>query len=250
MTRLKGTWVTNDLEYLYISDTSYQTNNYLGNSTLREQGFILYLLGDTISLQSHYTSSTTDFKVKYVEKYDLKIKELTDSTLTVIPVSDFSKRFLNKRIIIFKKQEFNVDNSISFEKIIFHTTECFGSCNVYHLQIDSSKNIQLQVEVAYKNRSYQRDTSKQGFYSGRLSDSLYKQFIHAIKTSSLRQLKMNNTECCDGVVITMIIHFNGQRKYFKTMTPAMISSNLVATLYKICSAGNLTKTRAAFILER
>lgn len=250
MTRLKGTWVTNDLECLYISDTSYQTNNYLGNSKLHEKGFILYLLGDTISLQSHYTSSRTDFKIKYIDRYDLQILGLTDSTLTVIPVSDFSKKFFDKPIIIFKKQEFNVDNSISFEKIIFHTTECFGSCNVYHLQIDSSKNIQLQVEVAYENRSYQRDTSKQGFYSGRLPDSLYEKFIQAFKTSNLRRLKMNETECCDGVIITMILYFNGQRKYFKTMTPPMISRNLVTTLYRICSSGNLTKTRAAFILER
>ena len=41
-------------------------------------------------------------------------------------------------------------NDNEFEKIIFHTSECFGTCPEYHLEINQKKEVKLYVEKAYE----------------------------------------------------------------------------------------------------
>lgn len=242
--KLKGIWVTPTQDLLMVDDTAYlNIRNYLSNSKLEEKNFLLFLYGDTLSFQSHYTSSKTDFKVEYIDRYDFKILKVTDSILIVKPTSKLSKDFYqNKEQITFTKQKYAIDSSIIFKKIAFHTTLCYGECPVYHLEIDSSGFAKLNARVVYKPKSYQHDTSAQGNFIGQLSAPVFENLIDVLKTSNLRTLRMNETECCDGVVFTIIVYFNGQKKYFKTMTPPMIANNLIMTLFDICKKNGLKRT--------
>lgn len=177
---------------------------------VRDEGMALFIYGDTLSFQKGYYSSSTNYEKLYADRYDLKIVKSSDTIITVKPVSKLSKQFLqNRSAITFKRQSFAIDTSVKFEKIIFHTTECFGTCPVYHLQVDNSRQVKLNAQVVYKPRSgYQTDTASQGYFTGQLSDTTFEKLIRAIQTCNLRTLKMNNALCCDGSVSTIIVYFN------------------------------------------
>ena len=236
---------------MLIDDTTNLNNgNYLSNSQLRDDNFELFIFGDTLSFQNRYYSSRTDYKKLYVDRYDLKILKLTKKTIIVKPITKFSKDFFKgKDQLTFKRQEFAIDSNLKLEKVVFHTTECFGTCSVYHLQVDGSKSFRLHAPIVYSNKGFQSDTVLQGYFIGQLSDTLYKKLIKALQTSNLRTLQMRSASCCDGSITTVIVYFNGQRKYFKTMFPPMIANNLIATLYEICENSNGTKTDEKFKLE-
>lgn len=248
-----GTWISEQQDCMLIQDTTNQyDNSNMLCTVVRDEGMALFIYRDTLSFQKRYYSSATNYEKLYVDRYDLKVIKSNDTVLIVKPVSKLSKQFLqNRTSITFKRQSFAVDTSIKFEKIIFHTTECFGTCPVYHLQVDNSKQIKLNAQVVYKPRSgYQTDTASQGYFTGQLSDTTFEKLVKAIQTCNLRTLKMNNALCCDGSVSTIIVYFNGQRKYFKTMFPPTIANELIRTLYDICEEGSLTKTSDKFNIEK
>ncbi len=76
-------------------------------------------------------------------------------------------------------------NDNEFEKIIFHTSECFGTCPEYHLEINQKKEVKLYVEKAYEKRKI--DTLKMGYYKGKLDDKTYIEFIDLIKKIDLEK---------------------------------------------------------------
>ena len=76
-------------------------------------------------------------------------------------------------------------NNNGFEKIIFHTSKCFGTCPEYHLEINKNKEVKLYVEKAYEKRKI--DTLKMGYYKGKLDDITYMEFIDLIKKIDLEK---------------------------------------------------------------
>jgi hypothetical protein len=250
--KLKGIWITPAQELIQIEDTGdLKENNYLSNAKLSDENFELYIYGDTLSFQKQYYSSATNYEKPYVDRYDLKVMKSNDTSIVVRPVSSLSKIFFqNKYRLTFTRQAFAVDTSIKFDKIIFHTTECFGTCPVYHLEVDKSKNVKLNSQIVYNPiTGFQSDTASQGYFMGRLSDTTFEKLIKALGTCNLRTLKMKNALCCDGSIKTIIVYFNGQRKYFKTMFPPMIANEVVKTLFDICEKGGLKKTADKFKIE-
>lgn len=250
--KFKGIWITPAQELMQIEDTGdLQNNNYLSNSILRNENFELYIYGDTLSFQKRYYSSATNYEKLYTDRFDLKIISLSDTSFVVSPVTSFSKKFFqNKAKLTFIKQSSAVDPTIKIEKVIFHTTECFGRCNVYHLQVDSSRFIKLHRQLVYSEIiGAPMDTTIEGYFTGQLNDTSFQKLIKAIQTCNIRTLKMNNTLCCDGSVSTIIVYFNGQRKYYKTMFPPTIANELIGTLYKICEIDGLTRISDKFKIE-
>ena len=43
---------------------------------------------------------------------------------------------------------------IKFEKIIFHTSMCFGDCPIYHLEVDSNKKLGNDIFGCTKINTY------------------------------------------------------------------------------------------------
>ncbi|THU30749.1 hypothetical protein FAM09_29555 [Niastella caeni] len=248
---LKGSWVTPAQENILIADTTGLKNyNYWTNADLYEEHFRLLILGDTLSFRKTYTSSRTNFKVQHLDRYDLKLITLTDSLLVVSPASSFSKNFWkNQEQITFQRQDYTLDSALELEWITFHTTGCFGTCNTYHLQVDRTGTYKLHKAVVYNQETDLKDSTAAGYFTGKLPDSLFQPLLFALRTINLRNLKMNSHFCCDAPLLTIIPHFNGQSRYFKTMFYPRMSTRLVIALYNICRYSNGKRTNEKFTLE-
>lgn len=72
-----------------------------------------------------------------------------------------------------------------FEKIIFHTSKCFGTCPEYHLELGKNKEIKLYVEKAYQKRKI--DTVKIGYDRGNLDDETYIEFMKLLEKIDLEK---------------------------------------------------------------
>lgn len=250
--KFKGIWISSDQDVMVINDTlnKYDHSNMLC-TTDRDEGMAIYLIGDTISFQKQYYSSATNFEKLYVDRYDLVVTKRTDTSLTVRPTSTLSKKFFNKRAnITFIKQEFNKDKSINFEKIIYHTTSCFGSCPTIDLEIRKDKSVYLRGQFYKDNSMFEIDSIKSGMYAGKLNDTLYDELIDILQTCNLKTLSFPERHGADAPVTTLIIYYNGQRKYLKSMFPPTIVDKLIEFLYLVNTKANLTRTEEKRILEK
>lgn len=221
---LKGTWVTTQEDLIEIHNLGRDSSNCLSNKLLQEDHFHLFIIGDTLSFRHIYTSSRTQFKIEYVDRYDLKIVANDESNLVVRPVSGLSKAFFQKRSLLrLKRKEQLIDRTIVFEKVIYHATSEWDSPTI-SLELNDRKNLYLQIE----NHSYGHDGNlATGSYSAVLDDSTYEQCIHQLRNSTLRTLRFGDIKGYDSPEITLIVYFNGKRKYLKSMFPPRIASDLL-----------------------
>jgi hypothetical protein len=250
--KLKGTWVSSSNDVMVINDTinKYSNSNMLCTSD-RDEGMAFYLFGDTLSFQTRYYSSKTSYKKLYIDRYDLLIVGKTDSSLTVSPSSNLSMKFFNNRTNLkFIKQEYNRDKTIILEKIIYQTTSCFGSCPTIDLEIDNDKSIYVSGKFHKGFSEYEIDSLKSGQFKGKLTDSLYNELIAILETTNLRTLEFPEKIGEDAPVTTLIIYFNGQRKYLKSMFPPTIADRLIKFLYEVNQKTKLTRTNENRILEK
>ncbi len=250
--KFKGTWISSARDVMVINAT---LNKYDNSSRIctwgKDEGMIFYLIGDTLSFQKQYYSSATNYEKLYVDKYDLVVTKQTDTSLTVSPTSILSKEFFNKRAnITFIKQEFNKDKSIVFEKIIYHTTSCFGSCPTIDLEIRNDKSLYLKGEFYKDNSMFETDSIKSGQFIGKLNDTLYDELIDILQTCNLKTLSFPEIHGYDAPMRTLIIYYNGQRKYLKSMFPPTIADKLINFLYLVNTKVKLTKTNEKRTLEK
>lgn len=237
---------------MVINDTlnKYDNSNMLCTAD-RDEGMSFYLIGDTLSFQKQYYSSATNYEKLYIDRYDLIILKQTDTSITVRPSSDLSKKFFNKRSsLTFIKQEFNKDKSIKFDKIIYHTTSCFGSCPTIDLEITNDRNIYLKGEFYKENSMYEIDSLESGQFIGKMNDTLYNELINILQTCNLRTLAFPEIHGADAPVTTLIIYYNGQRKYLKSMFPPTIADKLIEFLYLINTKADLTRTNENRTIEK
>ncbi|MFN8282072.1 MAG: DUF6438 domain-containing protein [Chitinophagales bacterium] len=143
------------------------------------------------------------------------------------------------------------DKKIQLEKIIFHTSICFGSCPTYHLQVDKDKNIKLYAEHVYKTggRFYEDDSTKTGYFIGKADDSTFDKLINELNTIGLDSLQFRKANCCDGSIKTIIVYYNGKRKFMKSMFPPEEANELIDILYDICHTKSLKRSAEEFEVE-
>lgn len=251
--KLIGTWVSRANDVMFISDTSNiaDNSNMLCSST-SDEGMAFYNYGKVLSFQKQYYSSATNYNKLYIDRYDLVIINQTDSTLTVNPSTKLSKNFFGNRTNIkFIKQEYNLDRTIFFEKIIYHTTSCYGNCPTIDLELDKNGNVYLDGEFYKDNIIFgEIDSNKSGQFIGKLDDTLFNEFINILQTCNLNNLIFPTREGADGPVTTIIIYYNGKRKYLKSMFPPTIADKLIGYLYQVNERILLTRTSEKRKLEK
>ncbi|RAI89251.1 hypothetical protein LV83_02292 [Algoriphagus yeomjeoni] len=248
---VKGNWVSEKNETLSISDTTNNDNHLASNGNSRN--LYIEFLNDILSFQERFYSSSDNYKKLNVVKYDLKIEEVNDSLLIATPVSEASKRlFKSSEAITFFNQEFIQDSSFVFEKLTFHTSACFGSCPVIHLEISSDKTLKYSSNF-YKEKSFnETDTARSGNFTGTLSDKLFDELRDLIIQSKITALQggQNQMLCCDGAIKTIILYHNGLRTYYKVMFEPRILRELISFLTTIDQNVDLKKVEEKFSLER
>lgn len=229
---LQGIWISNNNDVIKINEDGDRSNVLSTNET--QEQLNVKISKDSLSFYTQYTKAGSD--KTYVSEYNFNIKKMTESKLTLIPTSKLSKDFFkNKKEITFTKQEFNLDNSISFEKLIYRTTPCYGDCSVINLEIDKNRNIFIHRELF-------NDKINSGNFTGTLYENLYNQLINILQTSKLKIWTFPKKEGHDAPTTTLIIYYNGKRKYFKSMFPPVFSQQLINLLYQIGEETELIRT--------
>lgn len=146
------------------------------------------------------------------------------------------------------------NKEIKFDKIIFHSSACFGMCNTYHLEIDSTKKVFLFVQEKYNNDaepfiSYNLEDSSMGYFKGMMDDCTFLKITKAFQKVGIDSLEFPEVLCCDGQVITIIAYYNGKRKYLKSMIPPEKSYQLINVLMRFCNHHSLPRTKDTFKIE-
>ncbi|MBL7937387.1 MAG: hypothetical protein JNM51_16395 [Bacteroidia bacterium] len=141
-------------------------------------------------------------------------------------------------------------NDTSFDKIVFHTSSCFGFCPVYHMEIDKNKNVLLYSQAVYKdNHSFDLDSNKTGYFTGLAIDTTFEKLSSEVAKIGIDTLNFKDVLCCDGSVTTIIIYYNGKRKFLQSMVPPAKARKLISTLYDICETSKVKRTSEKFIIE-
>lgn len=141
--------------------------------------------------------------------------------------------------------------NFSFERLSFHSGMCFGFCPSYHIEIQSDKSARL-VGDSLSFRGKQPNASQQriGRFTATLPDSTYNKMVRQLAEIGLDTLKFDGPMCCDGSVKTLIVYYNGKRKYLKAMFPPDHAHDLIQTLMGVYSKTNWKPTREFFEIEQ
>lgn len=201
---------------------------------------------DILKITNVSWGTVNNKSVRRERVYGFLIQELTDSLLVVAPYTAMAKSYFPKQTLLrFHRQEFSADTSLHFCQLFFHTTGCLGTCPTFHLRVDDQQNIQFYAEniIMFDSTGTQRDdTARQGYYTGRLNDSLYQELVLAVQSACLRTLRIPDIMGYDGSVYTIIVYFGNQRKYMQTMFPPIVLVRLIEICYRICDENRLPKT--------
>jgi hypothetical protein len=136
----------------------------------------------------------------------------------------------------------------SFDKIIFHTTGCFGSCPTYHLELDSDKKVKLFAEHVFKGEPF--NVADTGHFIGNADEHTFKLLSGIIDTVGVETLKFDGSTGGDGSLYTIIIYRNGKRRYLQSMFPPAKAASLIFALYDICENSKLARSAKPFFIER
>jgi hypothetical protein len=242
--KLKGTWISKNNDLIVISDTANKTDNSnLLCTANKDEGFYLYLVNNILSFQKQYYSSATNYNKLYTDKYDFQILKLTEKTLVVKPISKFASKFYNyKKQLQFTKQKFNIDTTIKFKKIVYHTTHCFGTCPMINLEINEDGSFYFNAEFQKEYTYMQIDSLKTGRFNGRLDSEQLSELITILQTSNLKTLTFPERTGADGPTTTLIIYYNNRRKYLKSMFPPTIAEKIIEYLYLVTEKAKYERT--------
>lgn len=142
--------------------------------------------------------------------------------------------------------------NLRFEKIIFHTSACFGTCPEYHLELNNKKEIKLYIEKAYQKRNI--DTLKIGYYKGKLDNDTYTEFINLLdkidlEKSGIMEFEPKTIELNEGSKMSLILYMDKQRKPIKYIYPEGHMQKLMTFLYKITDHESLIRINEKLEVE-
>jgi hypothetical protein len=138
-------------------------------------------------------------------------------------------------------------DEFKFSKIVYHLSRCNGTCPSMDLEIDSTKSLYVSREF-YKTKS-EVDSANSGRFKGVLSPEQNKQLIEVLKKSNLDSLEFAPVGIADVPETTIIIYYNGKRKYLKSERPSANANELITLLKSIGNDKGLARTTEVKELE-
>ncbi len=219
---LESLWVGEHNEY-FKADSNiiyFETlSKRFGNKQIGRQ---YLLVGDTMRILSdNQQKENCNFILDTMQRGALTLTPLNESarTLTAQIVQTGTKERLN-----FRDNKKVYTDTIKFEKIMFHSTNCYGYCPRMSVVIDSSKKMIFDGE---------RQTFKEGFFYATVPDSLYNVLIDLLRVAELDKIECSNLRNADAPTYTTEIHYNGKFKYLKSFMPPFVTDNLKQYLLTI-----------------
>ena len=143
------------------------------------------------------------------------------------------------------------DGKFKLDKIIFHSSQCFGSCPIFHLEVNKDRFAYLFAETVHKTSSdYGLDKQRMGYFTGKIDTTNFNKIDSLIQEIGIDTVNYKKVICCDSPIYTIIIYHNGKRKYLKSMYPPKKMSWIINELYNICQKNELKKTNKIFFIEK
>lgn len=139
------------------------------------------------------------------------------------------------------------NKKFQFGKIIYHSSRCNGSCPQIDLVIEKNKEVYVARQM-FKSKS-EVDQKYSGTFNGSLKQNEYNKLITLLEAAQLDSLQFPMTYCCDGAIKTLIVYYNGKRRYFKSMAPPESVAELLKTLSAIAINKKLKTTKIKKTIE-
>jgi hypothetical protein len=132
-------------------------------------------------------------------------------------------------------------------KIVYHVSRCNGACPSIDLEIDSNRAVYVNREF-YKTKS-EIDSTNSGRFKGKLTREQDAQLLDVLKKSNLDSLEFVASNITDVSETTIIVYYNGKRKYLKSARPPAVANDLITLLKSIGSDKGLERTAEVKELE-
>lgn len=143
-------------------------------------------------------------------------------------------------------------DAVNFEKIVFHTSPCFGNCPIINMQVSKDKSVLLSRIENSRTPKVAASENTAGlpqyeYFKGNVSNKLYNELLTELaKTDTV---KFNGPNCCDAPMKSIIAYYNGKRRHIETMFPPKEAEKLIEILYQISKTEGLVKTTDRFEIE-
>jgi hypothetical protein len=138
-------------------------------------------------------------------------------------------------------------NDFKLSKLVYHLSRCNGTCPSMDLEIDSNKTVYVNREY-YKTKS-DIDSSSSGRFKGTLTQEQDIKLMEILKKSNLDSLEFAPVGITDVPETTIIVYYNGKRKYLKSARPPLVANDLITLLKSIGGDKGLERTNEVKELE-
>jgi hypothetical protein len=133
-------------------------------------------------------------------------------------------------------------------KVVYHLSRCNGTCPSMDLEIDSNKNVYVNREF-YKTKSL-IDSANSGTFKGKLTPAQSTQLTEVLKKSNLDSLEFAPVGITDVSETTIIVYYNGKRKYLTSARPPQVANDLITFLKSVGNDKSLERTTEVKELEK
>lgn len=183
------------------------------------------------------------------ERYNFKLVYKSGDSIITTPVSALAKKlFKNRKDIVFKSKYLFADKTNYFDRIIFHSSRCFGICNDLYMELDRAGNLKVT------NKGNDRiDSGKVNLnYRGKVSYYDIQRLNEILSYSQLKTLEWPDRKCFDAPEYTVILYQNDRRYYFhgSSVCIPIVSYELTNYLFRFFCYDNLREVKETFEYER
>ncbi|MFA5573801.1 MAG: DUF6438 domain-containing protein [Brumimicrobium sp.] len=234
--RMHGIWISYEGEMLIIESTrsEFQKEMFEDSDYRVERKNNEIIISSSSSMDNDIQASKAEvfsFEVKNISDHELILKSKDESTKTA-----FSGRETVKFI---KKGHLKTDD-FSFEKVVFHSSACLGTCPIIEMTIFSDKSVEMTA--IYFSAPGKKDEKKSGKYKGVLSQEDFDEVITELLQSRVGLYDyVPRVNCCDAPVKSVTTYHNGTSNKVYGMFPPSFFKPIISILSKLANPDSLEK---------
>ncbi|MCC6634331.1 MAG: hypothetical protein IT251_02365 [Chitinophagaceae bacterium] len=138
-------------------------------------------------------------------------------------------------------------DAMQFDKIVFHSSTCFGSCPQIAIEINREGGTKLKRQ--FFNESATQTKERSGEFKGHISKEALDGLMLELNHSNYETLQFPNVDCCDAPVITIIVYAKGKKVYLRSMMPPKDAGDLIKYLTELTTTVELPLAEDKFEIE-
>jgi hypothetical protein len=171
-------------------------------------------------------------------------KNEQENQLVLKPLTERASYYTNlvtgagsQQQLVFKGQEKVRTDTIRFERLLWHTTTCYGHCPQISLSINKNKQINF-IGGKYAD--------KQGYFKGKLTNTLYDELLEILRFIDLDKWTENDYNNEDAQKFTLEIYYNGKMKRISSILLPLVAEKLHFYLNRLPTKIELFEVKTKF----